>query len=362
MSKYIHMSSSTAPFTRPSTPAAKCLHLIRLQELTSRSELVEATGLSQPTVTRAIAALTQAGFVNERTDLARANGRGRPTIPIELNDREPIHAGIAVGTGFAYIAVFDIRGRMLRCADLDLPVAHLSQDDVVQHLMAGLNRLTAGLNRPLATVGVTASGTVSEDGTVIAVNLGWDGVDLAGQMQEQFSVPVTVTSISAAIIGSEMQSSRDLTPSSIMALFADDSIGCAISTADGVHPIRVKRRELTTGGLIDHIGSPKIRTLADAVEDSSHPTRAALDERARGLGSLVAELSSEYSPDTVVVAGSAFSEDPLSTAPFARTVHKKSTTPPALRMIPTHKEIVRDIARAVALDFVLREPLAVAAG
>lgn len=356
------MSSTTAPFTHPSTPAAKCLHLIRLQELTSRSELVEATGLSQPTVTRAIAALTQAGFVNERTDLARANGRGRPTIPIELNEREAIHAGIAVGTDFAYIAVFDIRGRTLRCTDLELPVAHLSQDDVVQHLMAGLNRLTAGLNRPLATVGVTTSGTVSEDGTVIALNLGWDGVDLAGQMREQFAVPVEVTSISAAIIGSEMQSSRDLTPSSIMALFADDSIGCAVSTADGVHPIRVQRRELTTRGLLDSIGAPNICTLVDAVKDGTAGTRAALDERARGLGSLVAELSSEYSPDTVVVAGSAFIDDPLSTAPFARTVREEAAEPPALRMIPSHQEVVRDIARAVALDLVLREPLAVAAG
>ena len=355
------MSSTTAPFARPSTPAAKCLHLIRLQERTSRSELVEATGLSQPTVTRAIAALTKAGFVTERTDLTRASGRGRPTIPIELNEREAIHAGIAVGTDFTYIAVFDLRGRTLRCTDMELRVAHMSQDDVVQHLMAGLNRLTAGLNRPLATVGVTTSGTVSEDGTVIAVNLGWDGVDLAGQMREQFSVPVTVTSISAAIIGSEMQSSRDLNHSPVLALFADDSIGCAVSTADGVHPIRVKRRELTTRGLLDRIGSPTIRTLTDAVNDGTRPTRDALDARARGLGSLVAELSSKHSPETVVIAGSAFLDDPKATAPFARTVRAEMATPPKLKMIRTHQEVVRDIARAVALDLVLREPLAVAA-
>ena len=33
---------------------------------------------------------------------------------------------------------------------------------------------------------------------------------------------------------------------------------------------------------------------------------------------------------------------------------------PELRLIPTHREVVRDIARAVALDHVLREPLQVA--
>ncbi|RIU98444.1 ArsR family transcriptional regulator, partial [Klebsiella pneumoniae] len=115
------MTCTTLPFTRPTTPAAKCLHLIRLQDLTSRSELVQATGLSQPTVTRAIAALTEAGLVNERTDLTRSTGRGRPTIPLELAEPDPIYGGIAVGTDFTYVAVFDLRGRTLRCVDLELP-------------------------------------------------------------------------------------------------------------------------------------------------------------------------------------------------------------------------------------------------
>ena len=52
-------------------------------------------------------------------------------------------------------------------------------------------------------------------------------------------------------------------------------------------------------------------------------------------------------------------DDPLAPSLFARSV--RSALPNAsLRMIPTHREMVRDIARAVALDLVLREPLAVA--
>ncbi|PAT03171.1 Crp/Fnr family transcriptional regulator [Corynebacterium sp. NML 150383] len=355
------MTCTTLPFTRPTTPAAKCLHLIRLQDLTSRSELVQATGLSQPTVTRAIAALTEAGLVNERTDLTRSTGRGRPTIPLELAEPDPIYGGIAVGTDFTYVAVFDLRGRTLRCVDLELPVASMTPDDVIQHLMAALNRLTAGMQRRLAALGVTTSGTVTEDGTVIAVNLGWDGVDLAEQLREQFSVPVEVTSISAAIIGSEMQSNLDLGDGPIMALFADDSIGCAVSTGDGVQPIRVKRHELTTRGLLERIHKPGLATLLDAVQDSSPDTRTALDERARDLGSLVAKLSTEHAPSTVVIAGSAFIDDPHAPAPFARTVRAEMEQAPELRMIPTHAEVVRDIARAAALDLVLREPLTVAA-
>ena len=74
----------------------------------------------------------------------------------------------------------------------------------------------------------------------------------------------------------------------------------------------------------------------------------------------MAELCSTHCPTSVVVAGSAFIDDPLAPAPFARTVRSTVACSPELRMIPTHREMVRDIARAVALDLVLREPLAVA--
>lgn len=351
----------STPFARPGSPVAKCLHLIRLGTLTSRSDLVGATGLSQPTITRAVAALARSGYVAERTDLTQSKGRGRPTIPLELGEPRAIHAGISVGTQSTYIALFDLKGRTLKEADIDLAVAGGSQDDFIQHVMAALNRLCAGVHRPLATVGVTTSGTVTGDGEVYAPNLGWRGVGIGAQLREQFSVPVVVTSAAAAIVGSELQSSPDLGGRPVMALFADDSIGVAVSTPDGVDPVAVARDELTTQGLIDTLGEPGIRTLGDAVSHAAteKATRRALDERARRLGDLVAELSAQHHPVTVVVAGSAFIDDPQAPGVFARAV-RAAGIDVELRMIPTHREVVRDIARAVALDFVLRQPLTVA--
>lgn len=348
---------SSFPFSRPPSPAAKCLHLIRLRELTSRSELVKDTHLSQPTITRAVAALVKAGYVTERTDLTRAAGRGRPTVPLELSEPRALHAGIAVGTLSTYIALFDLKGRTVRSVDIDVEVADESQDDFIQRIMATLNRLTTGVSRPLATVGVTTSGSVTGDGEVYAPNLGWRDAEIGAQLREQFSVPVVVTSAAAAIVGSEIQSSPSLNDEAVLALFADDSIGCALATEEGVLPIAVTRDDLTTQGLIDAIGEPSIRTLRDAVTDSAHKhtTRGALDDRAHQLGELAAQLSSQHAPSTIVVAGSAFIDDPLAPAPFARSV-RGAGIDVELRMIPTHREVVRDIARAVALDFVLREP------
>ncbi len=356
------MPATGSAFARPRTPAAKCLHVVRLREGTSRSELMRATGLSQPTVTRAVAALTKAGYITQRTDLAEARGRGRPTIPLELGEPPAIHAGVSVGTMSTYVALFDLKGRTLRSTDIDIPVARLSEDDFLQHVMAGLNRLRAGLDRPLATIGVTTSGTVTDTGEVHAPNLNWRGVDIGAQMREQFGVPVVVTSTAAAIVGSEAQSRDDPDARSIMALFADDSLACVIAAGDRVRPIAVDREDLTTRGLIAEIGVPGVRTLHDAITDPAHrtTTRAALDHRARELGVLTARLYAEHAPATVVVAGSAFIDDPGAPAPFARTVRENTAGDVSLRMIPTHREVVRDIARAVALDLVLREPLAVA--
>lgn len=338
-------------FSRPRTPAAKCLHLVRLHQIVTRSELVEATGLSQPTITRAITALIGAGLVHERTDLTRSQGRGRPTIPLELTNHPALHAGIAVGTSTTYIGLFDTRGRTIRDAEVPTPVAELTESDFIEHVMAGLNRLTAGLERPLASVGVTTSGRVTDDGIVDAPNLGWHGVDFAGRLRYQFSVPVVVSAAVPAILGSEIQSAGLLTGT--MALFADDSIGAAVADDAGVAQIDLPlhARELTTTGVLGDRWS----SISSAVEDTD--ARPLLDTRARRLAQLTIDVAQAHDPATIVVAGSAFIDDPAAPKLFAAEV--RSQLPDVqLRLIPTHREVVRAIARAVALDQMLREPLA----
>ena len=353
-----HAAMATV-FSRPRTPAAKCLHLARLHQIVTRGELVEATGLSQPTITRAVNALIGAGLVHERTDLTRSQGRGRPTIPLELTNNAALHAGIAVGTSTTYIGLFDSRGRTIRDADVPTPVAELSESDFIEHVMAGLNRLTAGLDRPLASVGVTTSGRVTDDGIVDAPNLGWHGVDFAGRLRYQFSVPVVVSAAVPAILGSEIQSSDLPTgtdTSDTMALFADDSIGAAVADELGVAQVDLPAgaRDLTTAAVLGDRWS----TLSEAA--AAPEARELLDARARDLGHLTVELVERHSPATVVLAGSAFIDDPAAPKLFAATVRHRAPEI-QLRLIPTHREVVRAIARAVALDPLLREPLKVLA-
>ena len=105
--------------------------------------------------------------------------------------------------------------------------------------------------------------------------------------------------------------------------------------------------------------SMEVATLADAaqVADSHPAVRAILDERARQLGAITAELVKAHSPATVVIAGGAFTDDPQAPKQFAATVRASAGDELQLRMIPGHKEIVRAVARTVATDQLLRQPL-----
>ena len=362
-------------FSPPQTPAARCLHLVRLNPIITRSELVEATGLSQPTITRATAALLEAGLVQERTDLTRTRGRGRPTVPLEVADNKWILAGIAIGTSRTHIALFDTMGRTLREDDISTPVARLSESDFIEHIMAGVNRLTTGISRTLVSVGVTTSGNVDEDGLVWAANLGWEGVDIAARLRYQFNVPVVVSSAIPAILGSETQSADLNQTGKVLVLFADDSTGAALSTEEGVTQLvplpRISSELLNlndassednvaTQAVLDALAAREISgsTLAEAatIAEDNETARGILDERAHLLASIAADLVTEHNPVTVVLAGSAFIDDPHAAKLFASSLRQHNTDA-QLRLIPTHREIVRAIARAVALDPLLRVPL-----
>ncbi|MDY3126702.1 MAG: ROK family protein [Corynebacterium sp.] len=368
-------------FTHPRTPAARCLHLVRLNPIITRNELVDATGLSQPTITRAIAALLEAGLVQERADLTRTRGRGRPTVPLEIAENNWMLAGISVGTSASYIGLYDTHGRTIREDSIPTPVATLSEEDFIEHVIAGVNRLKTGVKRQLVSMGVTTSGSVDESGLVWASNLGWKGVDIGAKLRYQFGVPVVVSSAISAILGSETQGVLPDSTDSVMVFFADDSIGAALSTPEGVS--QINPLPTTTSELLSLLGTPTeealstaailaainsrlgapapVTTLQAAAElaATNAQARTLLDERAHLLGTVAAELANQHNPQTITIAGSAFIDDPHASRIFARALRTGShpDIKPQLRVIPTHREIVSAIARAVALDPILRLPL-----
>lgn len=300
------------------------MHIIRLRQPVTRSVLVELSGKSQPTVTRAITALIEAKLVRERPDLSTPTGPGRPTIPLELEQSPWAHVGIAVGTNSTYVGAYNTRGQVLREQFIDVAPKNMTPAEFINAITPPVNSLVAATNLPIANVGITASGKINKDGQVTAANLGWERVDLAGFLRSRFSVPITVSSVITAIAGAEQQLQSPEAQKTVMLFYVDDSHGAAVMTPSGV-------------------------TALDVPELNSNTT----------LGQVAVHMANDTNPHTIVLAGSAFasSTDARSVGLALRSSRHREAE---IRVIPTHLDNARAAARAVALDRLISDPLGLA--
>ena len=311
-------------FSGPTNAAALCLQIIRQHQPITRSFLVGTTPLSQPTITRATAKLIEANLIHERPDLVIPSGPGRPTIPLEFAPNPWVMVGIAVGTRSTFIGMFGTRGQLLREKFLHIAPKDLSTEAFAAELTPHVTAMAHSAMLPLATVGVSTSGQISDGWLVTAPNLGWDNASIAAELQAHLNVPITLASVIEAIAGAEQQNQVSILPSTEatqdrgLVFYADDSIGAAVHTTTSVE------------------------TLTVETEDS--------------YSDAVLNLTAETMPSRIVLAGSAFeSRDDAHAIGQAIKASEFSST--EVRVIPTYADNARAAARAVALSSLIADPV-----
>lgn len=268
----------------------------------------------------------EAHLVRERPDLSIPQGPGRPTIPIELAPSPWVHIGVAVGTRATYIGAYNTRGIALREKMIEIRPASTSIDTYIDAITTAITELTTLSELPLASIGISSSGRVSPTGLVTAANLGWDRLDIVSTLYKQIPVTIAVTSVITAIAGAEQQAQDPKHPSTTLIFYADDSTGAALETTESITTVPI---------------------------DTSSEDVALLSEAA-------VHLVAEHAPNSIVLAGSAFSNPD-----DARTVGKALRSSPTnpnieIRVFPTHLDNARAAARAVALDHLIEDPLGLA--
>lgn len=378
----------TAAFRLPSSPAARLHHQIRLQWPITRPELAASTGLSQPTVTRGVTALLDAGLIEERPDLITGTGAGRPRIPLAPAKSRWLHVGAHMGLRTTHIAIFDTVGRVLRETDLNLPLDAVAAEEAIDSIIAGIHRLRTGIARPLRTVGAALSGHVAADGTVTSRSYGWGRTDLVGMLSDGLGLPALAAPDVAAMAASELaatplRADGERLPTSLY-FYARELIGVAWTVDGAVH------RPAHGDGSISHLRAPDSdllggETLKDAVgatgvlaaardhgvraesmadliaaAQTNSTARAILDERARILGLAVANVADIVDPAHVILAGAAFTDDAAGLRVAARTIADVSPVRRDIRVSRARGTITRDAARAVALDPLHSDPLSLA--
>jgi predicted NBD/HSP70 family sugar kinase len=172
----------------------------------TRSELIEASGLSAPTVGSLVSHLIAQGLLR---DLGTGPSRGgrRPSF-MEFNDRYGFVAGIDLGPNRTRLAVADLHGERLAHRVTATPRG-MGPGPLLARIASALRRLLRETHVPpgrLLAVAAGAPGAVDrERGMVVALapNLkGWSRVPMASILKRALGAPVVVENdMNLAILG-----------------------------------------------------------------------------------------------------------------------------------------------------------------
>lgn len=208
-------------FEKPVTPAAQVLCHVRRHPLIGRGDLVQATGLSQPTITRAVSALSDVGLLQERRDLINTSRPGRPVVPLELANWQGLLIGVALDGDDATIGCHDSRGRLLR----EVTVSEMAKEhvcaDTLEYIIAAIYRIKGELRVPVKAIALGAS------------SIHWnDFPAMRERLEFEFQVPTIACNAAASVALAEIQ--HDPTQEDVFVLFSENSTSGAMITATGV--------------------------------------------------------------------------------------------------------------------------------
>ncbi|MYW14058.1 ROK family protein [Streptomyces sp. SID2955] len=221
---------------RRRTSASVVLRSVLEHGPVARSTVARLTGLSPASVTEHCARLAERGLIRESAAPRRSNGMGRPHVPVDLDDRRFLVAGVHVAVPYTTVALLDLRGRVVARRELrherTEPARVLAR---AAEALAGLLAEVPG-RRPLG-VGVAVGGWVDrETGTVVEHELlGWREVPVRELLGARTGLPVRVDGHARALVHGERLFGRARGSRSVLHLFVGNMVDSAFATHDEVH-------------------------------------------------------------------------------------------------------------------------------
>jgi len=171
----------------------------------TRTEVIEATGLSAPTVGSLVSHLIRSGLVKDLGAGPSSGGR-RPSF-MEFNARYGFVAGIDLGPTKTRLAVADLRGERLAYRVVATPPG-LDPGELLSRLAMEMQALLREANVPqgrLLAVGAGAPGAVDHARGVVSLapNLrGWSEVPMGAKLKRALGTPVVVENdVNLAVLG-----------------------------------------------------------------------------------------------------------------------------------------------------------------
>jgi glucokinase len=328
----------------------------------TRAELIEASGLSAPTIGSLTSHLIRTGVI---TDLGTAPSRGgrRPSL-MEFNARHAFVGGIDIGPTRTRLVVADFRGTRLGHEIVDTP-ASIPPPQALLRLAEAFKDLLRSARVPgnrLITVSVAVPGIVRpEEGLVgFAPNLsGWHDVPLRDILKRELRTTVLIDNdVNLALLGEHWQGAAQGHETCAF-VFAGTGIGAAILIDGTLHrghhdmageisvmcmgPQYVDR-DFGTHGCLEALAgldalksrwaghtSPNhehwIPALLEASAAGDERARQAVTDTARFIAIATANVGAVVDPSIVVLGGAMFAQAESFVDEVRRIVHQLSRTP-----------------------------------
>ena len=313
----------------------------------TRAELIEATGLSAPTVGSLVSHLIRSGVVKELGAGPSRGGR-RPAF-MEFNSRHGFVAGIDLGPTRTRLSVADLRGEPLAHRLVPTP-SGIGSEDLLLRMGAAVRALMREVDAPperLLAVAAGVPGVVDyERGVVmLAPNLsGWENVAMRDILQRALEAPVVIENdVNLAVLGEHWRGAARGHATCVF-LFVGTGIGAGVLIDGALHrghhfmageiavmcmgPEYVDVNFGSRGCLETLAGLQSLAArwprsgrgdparwmaeLFEAAQAGDRAARQAIDETARLIGIAVANVGTVVDPSLIVLGGALFAQaEPL---------------------------------------------------
>ena len=299
------------------------LRLLRAQPGLSRARLSQQSGLTKSTVSTLVRELLDEHWLNEASAPVAADGMGRPSTPLRLNEDVRVLIGVEVAVEFLRIVCVSLTGIVISKAEV--PLESTQPDRVCRQTTAMVHGLCQQLHSSklvLSGVGVCLPGAINDDSGIVrfAPNLGWRGVKFLDMISRAFAdagVPATSIHLqndadAAALSEYEFAAGEGEDP--LIFINCDVGVGAGIVLND-----RLFTGAVGTAGEIGHtimqIDGPLCscgrRGCAETfIGSRALSTDARIERAGQYLGVLVQNLDVMFNPCTIVLGGKSCVNNP----------------------------------------------------
>ncbi|WP_431040702.1 ROK family protein [Streptomyces sp. P1-3] len=345
------------------------------------TDLVQATGLSRPTVEGVVEGLIASGLVVEApAEGGEVRRQGRPARRYRFRAEAGHLLGVEIGPHRIAALLSDLDGRVLGSAVREV-AENASVDERLERVRTAVADLLrrAGVARDsLRAVGVATPGIVEADGNVRLCTAlpGWTGLPLGDRLKRSFRCPVLVENDANAAAVAEQWKGAAAGSDDVVFVLAGLSPGAGALIGGRLHrgfggaageigALHLLGREAapeevlsTTGEPLHPLDEEQVARVFELAREGDQQACAAVDRFIRRLVHDVAALVLALDPEVVVVGGWAAGLDGV-LGPLGDELSRYCLRPPVVVQSALGEAAVAMGALRLALDHVEEELFAV---